>query len=72
MAHDNERLATNLVYHDLGVPQPLEMSSLAACITLISDHVQELERSALQAGIYRSFAIAHSHYTKTINLEAMS
>jgi hypothetical protein len=39
MAHDNERLATNLVCHDLGVPQPPEMSSLAARITLISDRM---------------------------------
>jgi uncharacterized protein YoaH (UPF0181 family) len=39
MAHDNKCLTTNLVYHDLGVPQPQEMSSLAACITLISNHV---------------------------------
>jgi hypothetical protein len=46
MAHDSERLTTNLVYHDLGVPQPLKMSSLTARITLISDRVQELERHA--------------------------
>jgi hypothetical protein len=72
MAHDNERLTANLVCHDLGVPQPPEMSSLAAHITLISDHVRELERRTLQAGIHRSFAIARSHYVETINLEAMS
>jgi hypothetical protein len=31
-----------------------------------------LERDAFHAGINRSFAIAHSHYGKTISLEAMS
>jgi hypothetical protein len=46
VAHDNERLTANLVYYDLGVPQPPKMSSLVARITLISDHVQELERHA--------------------------
>jgi hypothetical protein len=39
MAHDNECLTANLVCNDLGVPQPSEMSSLAARITLISDHM---------------------------------
>jgi type III secretion system FlhB-like substrate exporter len=59
VAHDNERLAANLVCHDLGVPQPPEMSSLVARITLILDRVRELERSAFQAGIHRLFALAH-------------
>jgi hypothetical protein len=40
MAHDNERLAANLVCRDLGAPQPSKMSSLAAHITLISDHMR--------------------------------
>jgi hypothetical protein len=40
VAHDNEWLAANLVCHDLGVPEPPEMSSLAARITLILDHVR--------------------------------
>jgi hypothetical protein len=40
VAYDNERLAANLVCHDLGVPQPLDMSTLAARITLISDLVR--------------------------------
>jgi hypothetical protein len=57
VAYDNEHLATNLVCHDLGVPQPSEMSSLAARITLISDHVQELERGALWASINLAFTI---------------
>jgi hypothetical protein len=48
------------------------MSSLVARITLILDCVWELERSAFQAGIHCSFAIARSHYAETINLEAMS
>jgi hypothetical protein len=39
VAYDNECLATNRVCHDLRVPQPLEMSSLAAHITLVNDHV---------------------------------
>jgi hypothetical protein len=47
VAYDNERLTANRVCHDLGVPQPLEMSSLAARITLVSDHVRELERGTL-------------------------
>jgi hypothetical protein len=47
VACGNERLAANLVCHDLGMPQPLEMSSLADRITLISDNVRELERGAL-------------------------
>jgi hypothetical protein len=72
MAHDNECLAANLVCHDLGVPQPPEMSSLVARITLISDHVWDLERGALQASIHCSFTIARSHYVETIDLEAMS
>jgi hypothetical protein len=46
MAYDNECLAANLVSHDLRVPQPLEMSSLVARITLISNHVWDLERGA--------------------------
>jgi hypothetical protein len=37
VAYDNERLATNLVCHDLRVPQPPEMSSLVAHITLVLD-----------------------------------
>jgi hypothetical protein len=47
VAYDNERLTANLVCHNLRVPQPLGMSSLVACITLISDHMRELERGAL-------------------------
>jgi hypothetical protein len=39
MAYDNEHLTTNLVCHDLGVPQPPEMSSLEAGITFVLDHV---------------------------------
>jgi hypothetical protein len=39
VAYNNERLTTNLVCHNLGVPQPSEMSSLAAHITLVSDCV---------------------------------
>jgi hypothetical protein len=46
VAYDNERLAANLVCHDLGVPRPLEMSLLAVRITLISDRMRELERDA--------------------------
>jgi hypothetical protein len=46
MEYDNERLTANLVCHDLGVPQPPEMSSLTACITRLSNHVRELERGA--------------------------
>jgi hypothetical protein len=46
VAHNNERLTANLVCHDLGAPQPSEVSSLAACITLISDRMWELERGA--------------------------
>jgi hypothetical protein len=46
MAHDNERSTTNLVCHDLRVPQPPEMSLLAAYITLNSDRMRELERGA--------------------------
>jgi hypothetical protein len=71
VVYDNERLAANLVCDDLGVPQPPEMSSLAARITLISDLVRELERGAFQACIHHTFAIARSHYVETINLEAM-
>jgi type III secretion system FlhB-like substrate exporter len=40
VAQDNEWLAANLVYHDLGVPEPPEMSSLVVRITLILDHVR--------------------------------
>jgi hypothetical protein len=48
------------------------MSSLVARITLISDHVWDLERGAFQAGIHCTFAIARSYYMETINMEAMS
>jgi hypothetical protein len=47
MAYDNECLVANLVYHNLGVPQPPDVSSLVAHITLVSDHVRGLERGAL-------------------------
>jgi hypothetical protein len=56
VAYD-ERLATNLVCHDLGVPQPPKVSSLVAHITLILDHMQELERgtvSVLEPGVSRT------------------
>jgi hypothetical protein len=72
VAYDNKHIAANLVYHDLGVPQPPEMISLAARITLISDRVQELERGALQVCINRTFAIARSYYAESINLEVMT
>lgn len=41
-------------------------------ITLMSDRVRDLERSALRAGINCSFVIAHSHYEDTIPLDALS
>jgi hypothetical protein len=62
VAYDNECLTANLACHEFKVPQLSEMSSLAARITLISDHVRELERSAFHVSINHTFAIARSHY----------
>ena len=38
----------------------------------ITARVRQLERNALRVGVNRSFAIAHSHYGDSIDLEAMS
>jgi len=34
--------------------------------------VHQLEENAFHAGITQAFAVAHSHYAKTIDLETMS
>ena len=47
-------------------------SSLAAHAIDITTRVRQLEKEALRSGITQAFAIAHSHYDESINLEAMS
>ena len=57
---------------DLAVVQSEGTSSLAAHVVEITAQVRQLEKDALRTGINRSFAIAHSHYEDSIDLEAMS
>ena len=61
-----------MVYDNLPVVQSEGTSSLEARAVEIMAQVRQLERSALHAGVNQSFAITHSHYRDSINLEAMS
>ena len=47
-------------------------SSLVARAVYITARVRQLEKEALPSGITQAFAIAHSHYDESIDLEAMS
>ena len=67
-------LSTTLgvVCDDLEVVRSEGTSSLVARAIEITARVRQLERNALRAGVNQSFAIAHSHYGDSIDLEVMS
>ena len=71
--HDLLRAAIGVVFDDLEVARPEGTSSLVASATIdIMARVHQLEREALRSRITQAFAIAHSHYAKSIDLEMMS
>ena len=57
---------------DLEVVRSKGTSSFVARAVEIMARVRQLERNALRVGVNQAFAIAHSHYRDSINLEAMS
>ena len=61
-----------MVCNDLEVVRSEGTSSLAAHAVKIMALVRQLEKNALWAGVNQSFAITHSHYRDSIDLEAMS
>ena len=61
-----------MVCDDLEVVRSEGTSSLAARAVDIMTRVRQLEREALRAGVTQAFAIAHSHYADSIDLETMS
>ena len=61
-----------VVCNNLEVVRSDGTSSLVARAVKITAWVCQLERNALCVGVNQSFAIAHSHYGDSIDLEAMS
>ena len=61
-----------MVYDDLEVVRSERTSSLAAHAIVIMAWVRQLERNDLCARVNQCFAIAHSHYGDSIDLETMS
>ena len=61
-----------MVYDDLEVVRSDGTSSLVARAIEIIARVHQLERNAICIGVNQSFAIAHSHYGDSIDLEMMS
>ena len=61
-----------VVCDDLEVVWSEETSSLVAHAVDITVRVRQLERDALRTGVTQAFAIAHSHYADSIDLETMS
>ena len=65
-------IAIIVIYDDLEVVRSEGTSSLAAHAIEITVRVRQLERNALRARVNQSFAIAHSHYGDSIDLEMIS
>ena len=61
-----------MVYDDLEVVWLEGTSSIVARAVDIMARVRQLEREALHSRISQAFAIARSHYAKSIDLEIMS
>ena len=61
-----------MVYDDLQGVRSEGTSSLTARAIKILAQVRQLERNALRTMVNQSFAIAHSHFGDSIDLEAMS
>jgi hypothetical protein len=68
--HDDLRAAVGMVYDDLRVTPPEEVSSLAVCSLRITEPASEMMWHALRFGVQQSFVVTRSHY-ENINLEAM-
>ena len=70
--HDLMNTTLRVVYDDLEVVRLEGTSSLVAHAIDIMAWVCQLERDALRAGVTQAFAIAHSLYADSIDLETMS
>ena len=70
--HDLLQATVGVVLDALKVVEPVETSPLVARAAGITARVGQLEEDAFRAGIIQTFAVAHSHYDREINLKVMS